>query len=87
MLGHASYPVMFVLAHAITCCLSQQFIFHTYNPPFSTRGLNTFIQANIMGARYSMYKQTYIQLTSFLLMLLLDPWAGQLDLDFHVGNT
>jgi hypothetical protein len=29
----------------------------------------------------------YIQLTTFLLLLLLDPWAGQLAPDFHVGNN
>ncbi len=48
-------PSLFVLAHPVTCCLSQRFIFHTYNPPFTTRGLNTFIQVNIMGALYNMY--------------------------------
>jgi hypothetical protein len=40
-----------------------------------------------MGARYCMYKQAYIQLTTFLPVLLLDPWAGQLAPDFHVRNS
>jgi hypothetical protein len=42
---------LFVLAHPVACCLSQWFIFHMCNPPFTTRRLNTFIQVNIMGAR------------------------------------
>ncbi len=46
---------LFVLAHPVACCLSQWFIFHTYNPPFTTRRLNTFIQLNIMVVRYNIY--------------------------------
>jgi hypothetical protein len=40
-----------------------------------------------MGARNNMYKQTHIQFTTFLLVLLLNPWAGQLAPDFHVRNN
>jgi hypothetical protein len=86
MLAYAFHPVIFVLAHPVTCCFFQQFIFHTHNPPFTTGGLNTLIQVNIMGAGYHMYNghiYTYIQLTTLLLFLL---WEGQLALDFHVGN-
>jgi hypothetical protein len=40
-----------------------------------------------MGARYNIYnRHTYTHLTTFLLMLLLDLWAGRLAPDFHVGN-
>jgi hypothetical protein len=51
--------------------------------PFTTRRFNTFIQVNIMGAQYNIYNR---HLTTFLLMLLLYLWAGQLTPDFHVGN-
>ncbi len=40
-----------------------------------------------MDARNNMYEQTHIQFTTFLLVLLLDPWAGQLAPDFHVRNN
>jgi hypothetical protein len=53
-------PSLSVLAHPLSCCLSQRFTFHTYNPPFTTGGLNTFIQVNIMGVRYNMYTDVYI---------------------------
>jgi hypothetical protein len=40
-----------------------------------------------MGAQNKMYIQTHIQFTTFLLVLPLDPWAGQQAPDVHVGNT
>ncbi len=55
MLTHASHPIVFALVHLALHCLSQRFIFHTHNPPFTTRGLNTFIQVNIMGVQYTMF--------------------------------
>ncbi len=50
----------------------------THNPPFTTGGLNTC-------ATYYV-QRTHIQFTTFLLVLLLDPWAGQLAQDCYVGN-
>jgi hypothetical protein len=77
---------LFVLAHPVACCLSLRFIFHTYNPPFTTRRLNTFIQLNIMVVRYNIYNWHICSLQLFFLMPLLDLWAGQLASGFHVEN-
>jgi hypothetical protein len=68
---------LFVLAHPVACCLSQRFLFHTYNPPFTTRGFNTFIQVNIMGARYNIYNRLiHILQLFFLCFFLTSGQAG-----------
>ncbi len=72
---------LFVLAHPVACCLSQRFIFQLYNPPFTTRRLNTFILVNIMGARYNIcnrYNMYYNHIcSSQLLLLCLYLTSGQ----------
>jgi hypothetical protein len=62
--------ILYVLTHPAACCLYQRFIFHTCNPPLTTRQLNTFIQVNILGAWYSMYNEHTYSLQHFFLYLL-----------------
>jgi hypothetical protein len=88
MVTHAPHPIIFVLAHPATCCLSQRFIFHTHNPPFTTGGLNTFIQVNIMDARYTMHNwHIYRSQLFFLCFYMVPGQAMQLAPNFHVGNS
>ncbi len=80
------HPIMFVLALPATRCLSQQFTFHTYNPPFTTGGLNTFIQVKIMGARHSMYNGRIYSLQLFFLWFCLIPGQASWPRTFMSGT-
>jgi hypothetical protein len=56
-------------------------------PSLNTRRLNRFMQLNTMDGQHSLYnRHMYIQFTTFLIMPLLDPWAGRLAPNFHVRN-
>jgi hypothetical protein len=55
-----------------TCCLSQRFIFHTYNPRFTTGVLNTFVQVNIMGVWYNIYNG---HVTAYNLSSCASAWS------------
>ncbi len=63
--------ILFVLAHPVACCLSQWFIFHMYNPRFTTRRFNTFKQVNIMGLQYEIYNRHIYSLQFFFLCFCL----------------
>jgi hypothetical protein len=64
-------PSLFVLAHPTACCLLQQLIFHTCNPPLTTRQFNTFVQVNIMCVQYNIYNRHIHSSQLFFLCLLL----------------
>ncbi len=77
---------LFFMAYPAACCLFQQPIFHTCNPPLTTRRYNTFIQEKHHGCTLRHIQQTCTQFTTFLLMPPHDHWAGWLAPNFHVGN-
>ncbi len=85
-LKHVTHPVLYMIPTHDVCSNGSYFTRSTL-PLQLLQGLNTFIQVNIMGARHDIYIQTHILFTGSLLVLPFDPQAGQLALDFHIGNT
>jgi hypothetical protein len=78
---------LFVLAHPAACCLSQGFIFHTWNPPLTTRWLKTFIQVKITGAWDNMYNEHIHNVQHFFLYLLLTSGQAGWPQTFKSGTV
>jgi hypothetical protein len=78
---------LFVLAHQVACCLSQRFIFHTYNPPLTIRRCNTFIKVNIMGAQYNIYNRHIHRLQLFFLCFCLTSGQASWPQTFMSGTV
>jgi hypothetical protein len=65
-----SYLALLKSNYPAACCLFQRLVFQKC-PPLTTRRFNTFIQVNIMGARYDIYNRHVHNLQVFFLCLLL----------------